>query len=115
MSYDVRIGVKVDGTDIITKIARPELDSPTYNLRDMFVACMDWDYSQGEWYPMTFAIDKITHGLTELICSRKKYQKYNPANGWGNLGNAKDCLESWIDRVREIEEEIPIEHLWFRW
>ena len=42
MSYDLRIGVKVEGTDIIAVIAEPRLSSPTYNLRDMFVACMDF-------------------------------------------------------------------------
>lgn len=50
MSYDIRFGVKVDGMDgYIAVIDMPEYDSPTYNLRDMFVACMDWDYSQGKW------------------------------------------------------------------
>ena len=43
MSYDLRIGVKVEGTDIIAVIGEPEKSSPTYNLREMFVTCMDWN------------------------------------------------------------------------
>ena len=51
MSYDIRLAVKVDGTDIFADIAEPELASPTFNLREMFETCMDWDYSQGVYYP----------------------------------------------------------------
>ena len=47
MSYDIRIAVKLDKIDKFVNIGVPEYDSPTYNLRDMFVACMDWDYNQG--------------------------------------------------------------------
>ena len=31
MSYDIRLGVKVEGTDIIAVIDEPEYSSPTYN------------------------------------------------------------------------------------
>ena len=36
MSYDLRIGVKVDGTDIIAVVAEPSRPSPTYNLGKIF-------------------------------------------------------------------------------
>ena len=55
MSYDVRFAVetvkpnKYGQRFAVVRI--PEYDSPTYNLRQMFVACMGWDYTQGEWYP----------------------------------------------------------------
>ena len=65
MSYDIRICVKVDGIDKYAEIARPEYDSPTYNLRDMFVACMGWDYEQGEYYRCNYVIGKH-NGLTAL-------------------------------------------------
>ena len=49
MSYDIRFGVKVAGAeDVYAVIGEPEYDSPTYNNRDIFVKCMDWDYHQGE-------------------------------------------------------------------
>lgn len=39
MSYDIRICVKVEGIDKYADIARPEYDSPTYNLGEMFRSC----------------------------------------------------------------------------
>lgn len=50
MSYDLRIGVKVEGTDIIAVIAEPSVNSPTYNLGTMFRKCTGWDFMQSEWY-----------------------------------------------------------------
>ena len=75
MSYDLRIGVKIYGTDIITEIATPEYDQPTYNLRDMFVSCMDWNYEQGKWYHCEEVINKVEHGIRELRTKQKKYIK----------------------------------------
>lgn len=115
MSYDLRIGVKIYGTDIITKIATPEYDQPTYNLRDMFVACMDWDYEQGKWYHCEEVINKVEHGIRELRTKRKKYIKYNPSNGWGDIDSALRSLESLRTCIYEKAEVIPIEHLWMAW
>lgn len=42
MSYDLRVAVKVQGCDKYADIAEPEYANPTYNLGDMFRACMDW-------------------------------------------------------------------------
>ena len=52
MSYDIRFGVQTvmpdnEGESFVV-IGMPEYDSPTYNLRDMFVACMGWDYETSE-------------------------------------------------------------------
>lgn len=120
MSYDIRFGVKVaDADGMIAVVGRPEYDSPTYNLRDMFVACMDWNYKQGEWYKVTEVIPKIERGIHELKFNAKKYKKYNPENGWGDLQGALECLENWVTEISHYQdgwyEEIPIEHLWFRW
>lgn len=115
MSYDIRIGVKVDGTDIIVPVARPERDSPTYNLRTMFVKCMGWDYEQGKWYRLKDVDGKISLGLAELNYKRAKYEKYNSPNGWGTVDSAKECLQSIVECIEEMTETVPIEHLWFRW
>ena len=120
MSYDIRFGVKVEGMDYIAVIDRPEYDSPTYNLRDMFVACMDWDYEQGKWYELIEVYPKILHGMTELLSNPSKYKQYEPKNGWGTIDSAKRCLNSIISRVDEIQSgetwnTIPLEHLWIRW
>ena len=121
MSYDIRISVKVadakdkDGNDIYAVIARPEHDSPTYNLRDMFVNCMDWDYEQSEYYKCSEIIDKINHGIKELRTKRNKYIKYNSPNGWGTIDNAINALESSRDCIYEQAEYIPIDCLYFNW
>ena len=122
MSYDIRFGVKVEGMDgYIATIGEPELSSPTYNLRDMFVACMGWEYHQGEWYNLADVFPMILHGANELKLYPRKYAKYNAPNGWGTVESAKKCLDSVIEKVGQIVSgdwtwnEIPLEHLWMRW
>ena len=121
MSYDIRFGVKVEGMDrCIAVIDEPEYSSPTYNLRDMFVACMDWDYKQGVWYNCAEVFPKIRHGQEELTLYPQRYKKYNAKNGWGTVSSAKECLDSVVQKIGEIVSgkwscEIPLEHLWMRW
>ena len=136
MSYDVRFGVQTvcennDGERFVI-VHRPELDSPTYNLRDMFVACMDWDYEQGKWYPMTEVLPKIERGIRELAEHPERYERYNPPNGWGSLKGALECLRNWRAEVVADDDPVlgdgkehfefelvtymwPIDALWFRW
>ena len=122
MSYDVRIGVKVEGMNgYVAVIDEPEYSNPTYNLRDMFVACMNWDYSQGEWYNCAEVLPKFQRGIHELRFNRHKYKRYNPPNGWGSIESALRFLESVGEKLAEIVSgdmtwnEIPLEHLWIRW
>lgn len=122
MSYDIRFGVKVDGMDgYIAVIDKPEYSSPTYNLRDMFVACMDWDYEQGKWYNCADVFPKIRHGHDELTLHPKKYRKYDSPNGWGTVESAIECLKSVVEKIGEIVSgdwgwnKIPLECLWMRW
>ena len=115
MSYDLRILVKVEGCDDLLQWRTPEYDSPTYNLRDMFVACMDWDYEQGRAYNCASVIGNIERGIRELRVNRKEYEKYNPPNGWGNVDSAIRHLSSLRECIYECAEEVPIEHLWMRW
>lgn len=121
MSYDIRIGVKVEGADCFAVVAEPEFASPTYNLRDMFVACMDWDYEQGEWYRCTDALPKLERGLRELTLNREKYTQFNPPNGWGSIDSAKKAIASVIECIKNETgsawswNEIPLECLYMRW
>lgn len=115
MSYDIEICVKVDGLDQYARIDLPEYDHPTYNLGEMFRACMEWDYSQGEYYKCSEIIDKVEKGIRELKTNRKDYEKFNPSNGWGNIDSAIRVLESLRECIYENAEEIPIEHLYMKW
>ena len=104
MSYDLRIAVKVDGAkDVFCDIAEPEKANPTYNLRDMFVACMGWDYKQGVYYKVSEIYTKIERGIYELTFNEQAYKKYNPENGWGSTGSALSALRSLKDCIDEIE------------
>lgn len=124
MSYDIRYCVQTvmpdkDG-DCFAEVHRPEYDSPTYNYSKMFRACMDWDYEQGEHYPITEVLPKLRRGLSELETHPEKYRQYEPENGWGTLGGAIDCLRSWIHELTEDSWDgptylWPIEALWWRW
>lgn len=123
MSYDLRIGVKVEGTDIIAVIAEPEKSSPTYNLREMFQKCTLWDYKQSEWYKASEVYDKICRGIAELSAYPKKYTRYEPDNGWGTVSSALEALISLRDCIDDIVDPngwngwntIPMEHLWVAW
>lgn len=113
MSYDLRIAVKVAGTDeeLYAVIAQPELCSPTYNLRDMFVACMDWDYEQGEWYRVDKVYQHIVLGIINLKHHEGQFLKYNPPNGWGDTVSALRALES----LKECIDDIVNPDGWYGW
>ena len=123
MSYDIRIGVKVAGVaNLYAVIDKPELSSPTYNLRDMFVACMGWDYEQGEWYNVADVLPKIKRGISELSEHPSKYRKYNAPNGWGTVQDALNALKSLYECIldnsadaSETWNEIPYDMMYMRW
>lgn len=113
MSYDVRIAVKVEGCGQYIEIDKPPFDDPTYNLRDMFVACMDWDYEQGKYYRCSEVFPKIGTGLNKLYY--EDFSKYDSPNGWGTTSIAKDFLNGLIKCILKNAEEIPMECLYMKW
>ena len=123
MSYGIRLGVKVEGLDVIAVIDLPKYDSPTYNLGNLFRECTGWDFRQGEWYRVSEVLPKIEHGISELRINPDKYRHLEPDNGWGTIGSALETLESLskcIDDNIGVSDwgkwqEIPAEFLWVRW
>lgn len=125
MSYDISIHVKAEGCEVYPVVCYPACSNPTYNLRNMFVACMDWDYEQyvekenGGWQPRyyrcDFVIDKIEHGIRELRTNRAAYEKYNPENGWGDIDSAIRTLESIREAIYNEVQMIPINCLYMKW
>lgn len=115
MSYDLRIGVKVEGLGKIVCIGSPDLDEPTYNLGKMFRECTDWDFEQGEWYNCKEVLPKIRYGMMMLATATNYYRQYEPENGWGTVETAKATLHSLHDCITDWAEIIPLEHLWVRW
>lgn len=114
MSYDIGICLKAEdgGFELIDE---PELCSPTYNLRDMFVACMDWGFELDAFYPAQYVFEKLNRGISELIFNREKYDQYNPPNGWGSIDSAIKSLKSARDCLEKNKEFYPSESLYFRW
>lgn len=126
MSYDIRFGVKVAGVtpDCIAVIGQPEYDSPTYNLRDIFVKSMDWDYTQGDWYSVVNVLPKVQRGITELTLHTDKYRALEPDSKWGTISSAIRCLRSIVDYFApenygglagSWNAGIPIEAIYMRW
>ena len=122
MSYDIRFGVKVAGTDedIFAVIGEPERSSPTYNNRDIFVKSMGWDYHQGEWYKLTDVIPYIERGIHELQFNKKAYKDLEPDNGWGGIESSLEALQSimkWITQDMEWSwnGDIPKDLIYMRW
>ena len=122
MSYDIRFGVKVVGApdDVFAVIGRPDFDNPTYNIKEIFVKSMDWDYQQGEWYSMVEVLPKVQRGIHELIVHGKDYKKYEDDKGWGTVSTALDTLQSiqaWFadDFYSHWDTDIPLECIYMRW
>jgi len=124
MNCNLRLGVKVDGTDIFAVIAEPILIRPfCNNLHEMFVACMDWDYKPGEWYKVSEVWDKIKTGIKELSEHPENYEQYIPKNGWGNISYALVTLRSLDCCIKQTIpgednwscNEIPVEYLYMSW
>ena len=115
MSYDISVSVKGEGINRYFEIAEPSYSSPTYNLRDMFVACMDWDYTQGEYYKCSEIIGNVNRGISELTLNRNEYEKYNPTNGWGDIDDALEVLKSIRDCIYLEAKNIPMEYMYLRW
>ncbi len=113
MSYEVEIAVKVEGCGKYAKIDSPAFRDPTYNLRDMFVACMNWDYKQGEYYKCSEVFPKIENGLNRLYF--EDFSKYDAPNGWGTTLTAKDFLNGLRRCILENAEEIPMDCLYMKW
>ena len=125
MSYDIRFGVKVSGTqeECYAVIGYPEYDSPTYNLRDIFVKSMGWNYHQGEWYKVSDILPKVQNGITELTLHPEKYKPLEPSNGWGTISSAIECLKSIVDYFGDNwnglggswNADIPIDCIYMCW
>ena len=123
MSYDIRLCVRTteknnDGENLAV-VYVPEFDHPTYNLRPIFTKSMEWDYKQGEPYPMPYVMERLKRGLKELTEHPDEYKALEPENKWGTVESAAKCIASWID---EIEDNFsgptymwPIEALIWRW
>lgn len=123
MSYDLRLAVKVEGTDILAVIDEPTYNSPTYNIGEMFRKCMGWDFEQGKFYNVAEVYSYIEHGINELETNEKEYVKYNAPNGWGTTESALVALRSLKECIDNNSKEdsywtwqvIPKEHLWLAW
>lgn len=118
MSYDLRIGVKVeDAGGKIVQIAEPYRANPTYNLGPMFRACTGWNYKQGQYYKCSDVIGNIERGIHELTTNRKEYIDFEPSNGWGSLSGALETLESLSECIYTTAEEtdLDLSHLYVAW
>lgn len=123
MSYDLRLAVKVEGTDILAVIDEPEFSSPTYNIGVMFRKCMGWNFEQGKFYNVAEVYSYIEHGINELETNEKEYMKYDSPNGWGTTRSALKALRSLKECIDRNSKEdscwtwqvIPKEHLYVAW
>ena len=120
MSYDLRIAVKVQDTDIYAVIAEPEYSSPTYNIGEMFRKATGWDFEQGKWYKVSDVLPLIEHGIHELRYKEDKYRQYDSPNGWGTTQSARKALESLATCIENQTngwgwQQIPLEHLYVAW
>jgi len=107
MSYDIRIAVKVVGAEPDNEfavIAMPEINSPTYNIGEMFRKCTGWDFEQGEFYKVADVYPNIVRGIINLTEHEDEFEKYNSPNGWGTTQSALEALQSLKDCIDEIED-----------
>lgn len=115
MSFDLRVSVKVDRTDIYAVVGQPEYNHPTYNIGKMLRECTGWEFNQRDHYNCEKVIKNIEKGIYELRTNEDEYKKYNAENGWGTTRTAIEALESLRECIYEYAETIPIKHLWVSW
>ena len=122
MSYDIRFAVKVEGAPgVYAVIGQPKHDSPTYNVGEIFRKCMDWDFTQGEWYPVTEILPKIERGIHEMRFNAKAYKHLEPDNGWGSTKTVLTALMSIMEWLapdsweRGWNADIPMECIYIAW
>lgn len=117
MSYDIRLAVKTEFGGFVV-IDKPQYDSPTYNLGELFQKCTKWDFKQGEYYNCEEVLPLVRGGLRELNSHPEKYEKYLPSNGWGTMKDARDCLEYIVkcieDNITDYDR-IPAQFLYIKW
>lgn len=126
MSYDIRFAVKVADApdDCYAVIGEPEHNNPTYNVRDIFVKAMDWNYTQSKFYPLTEVLPKIERGVHELTFNAKAYKHLEPDNGWGSVSSALKALQSVLDYFKKDSFSghygswnacVPLECIYISW
>ena len=122
MSYDIRIAVETVYPDRYGEkfavVFAPEYDSPTYNVGNIFRKVMDWDFKQGEWYPLNEVFEHIDHGIGKLRNNFDAYRDMEPENKWGTVETVWECLTSWRAELEDpwgVTGNWGIEHLWWRW
>lgn len=119
MSYDIRLGVRTIATnnnrENIAIVASPIIDSPTYNLGEMFRRAMDWDFNQGEWYRVADVIHCIRCGRDAMSLNPERFRKYEPKNHWGVVEDAIAVLDSLLECINDTTELWPITALWLKW
>ena len=120
MSYDIRIGVKVQDSNEYAVVAKPEYYEPTYNLAEMFRACTGWDFIANEWYRVIEIEQFLRHGVEELKNNPKKYKQYEDPSG-GTIEDALEALQGALECIRDTETGrrgwniLPIDVLWLSW
>ena len=122
MSYDIRIAVETVYPNRYGEkfaiVCYPEYDSPTYNVGDIFRKVMDWDFEQGEWYPLKEVLEHIDHGIGKLRNNFDAYRYMEPENKWGTVETVWECLTSWRAELESpwgVIGNWDVEHLWWRW
>lgn len=116
INYDVRISIPVKGLEdkwvdvayignITWNVKRLILESSGWNIKneDNNGGVMDW-------------MNKIQHGLRELLVNPGKYKQYEAVNGWGTVEGTKqfykDCLNNASDWISCNEDLIQVAVIW---
>ena len=116
MSYDLAIGVKVDGTDKFVKVAYCDPCNPSYNIGKALRTSTGWDFTQGEWYRVVDVVPKIERGIHEMRFNKKAYEDMFQ-KGYGGYGSVIEALQGILTTTENVSEYngLPLEHFYVRW
>lgn len=115
MSYCIGIYVKVEGCEKYVMISYPTYYHPTYNLRELFKNCMNWDFKSSSFYRCDTVIELVENGIGNLRNRTFKYAEFLPSNGWGTMEDALETLKSIRECILEENENIPLECMYLKW
>lgn len=114
MSYDCEYGVILPNNEVV-HYAYPDLDTPTYNLREIFCESMGFDFEQGKWYRVMEMLPRFNRAEAELAAHKGKYRQMEPENRFGTVEDAAKCFRDWTEKALDIADRVPIEYLYWRW
>ena len=108
MSYDVKIQVKVEGTNTYVDLNFGIYPNITWNVRELILQSSGWDIKNNDFNgTVNEWKDLIQKGYDELNSNPDKYKQYESANGWGTVKGTRSFYYDCLMLIEEMKCSYP--------